>query len=359
MNPITRRQFLGTSAAGFARAALPAPGLGAAAQDNVEALPFFFIGDTHYLANRAQTKELTAPSRLLTNRLVDLLNRLPGSAIPENAGGGKVGTPRGLIHAGDLIDSGDKTGKNDRLMQETELASFQADFGLNGKDGRLRLPIYEVHGNHDAPQGDGPVTAFIRTRNKNRPGVANISSNGLHYSWDWDGVHFLCLGIVVGAGMDTDRKRRYQPLDSFAFLLDDLTRNVGKSGRPVFITHHVDVLRYSVACDPKAGAGNQEWDPCDVRSYYQALANYNVIGIGHGHTHMRRIFRWDGTRTPAKTGIPVFNTDKSSHFQFDAQAIFYFEVGRKEMLVREFSTRDRWQNAQWTPQTWRFPIKIG
>ena len=124
----TRRQFLGATVTGLAGAALTAPVLGAA-PDDVEPLSFLFLGDTHYQANRAQPKELTGPSRLLTNRLIDWLNRLPGSAIPENAGGGKVGTPRGLIHAGDLIDSGDRTAPNDRLMQETELATYNADFG--------------------------------------------------------------------------------------------------------------------------------------------------------------------------------------------------------------------------------------
>src|SRR4051794_6498700 len=105
MHQLTRRQFLTTSAAGLTGAGLA--GLGAAAQSGPgDVVGFFLIGDTHYLADRASPKELTAPSRLLTTRLVDWLNRLPGSAIAEKAGGGKVAVPRGLIHAGDLIDSG-------------------------------------------------------------------------------------------------------------------------------------------------------------------------------------------------------------------------------------------------------------
>lgn len=356
MHPFTRRQFLATSAAGLAGTVLAAPG--ATPQGgNDDVVAFFLVGDTHYLANRARAKELTAPSRLLTTRLVDWLNRLPGSVIAEKAGGGKVAVPRGLIHAGDLIDSGDKNGQDFRAMQQTELAAYVADFGLSGKDGRLRCPVYEVHGNHDGPQGDGIVLAALRARNKNRPGLLNVSANGLHYSWDWGGVHFLCLGIVVGAVKETARRRRYAPLDSYAFLQDDLTRHVGKSGRPVMITHHVDVARYSLPCDPNAAATNHEWDPCDVRGYYQVLRNYNVIGILYGHTHGRRVFRWNGTQKPGKDGIPVFNTSKCSHFSSDNQALLYFEVGRKELVVREFGTTDRWQTGLWTPETWRFPIR--
>jgi hypothetical protein len=140
--------------------------------------------------------------------------------------------------------------------------------------------------------------------------------------------------------------------------VDDLARHVGKSRRPVVVAHHVDVARYSLACDPKAAAANHEWDPCDVRGYHEALRNCNVIAILHGHTHVRRVFRWDGTRMDAKNGIPVFNTDKVSHFSSANQAFLYFEVGRKEMLVREFGTRDRWQTGQWTPTTWRFPVGV-
>src|SRR5262245_42009869 len=141
MKQLTRRQFLGLSAAGLAGVALPVQGLAAGQSASNDVVSFFLIGDTHYLANRDQAKELTATSRLLTTRLVDHLNRLPGTAIAEKAGGGKVATPRGLIHAGDLIDSGDRTGKTFVRMQETVLASYVADFGLTGKDGRLRFPV--------------------------------------------------------------------------------------------------------------------------------------------------------------------------------------------------------------------------
>ncbi len=73
----------------------------------------------------------------------------------------------------------------------------------------------------------------------------NLSENGLHYSWDWAGVHFVALGIVVGDAPEVTRKRRYAPLGSLPFLQQDLEKHVGKSGRPVVLVHHVDVHRYS------------------------------------------------------------------------------------------------------------------
>src|SRR5581483_8624146 len=111
----------------------------------------FLVGDTHYLANRERPQELDSTSRAVTSRLVDWLNRLPGTALPAEAGGGTVVPPRGVIHAGDLIDSGDKTGANAQAMQQTEWRAFEEDYGLTGRDGRLHWPVYEVLCSYDSP----------------------------------------------------------------------------------------------------------------------------------------------------------------------------------------------------------------
>src|SRR5262249_25344349 len=163
------------------------------------------------------------------------LNKLPGTPFPEAVGGGTVPAPRGVLHGGDLIDSGDRNGDVYPRMHKTEWDAYAADFGLDGKDGRLKYPVYEVHGNHDSPPGDGLVVGKIIERNKKRPGVTHLSKNGLHCSWDWGPVHFVTLGIVVGADPNVKRKRRYNPLDSLDFLSADLKGKVGDSGRPVVL----------------------------------------------------------------------------------------------------------------------------
>ena len=71
-----------------------------------------------------------------------------------------------------MIDTGDKNGGVHEAMQRTELDAWLADFGLNGGDGKLKFPVREVHGNHDAPQGRGIVVDAIRERNKTRAGLA-------------------------------------------------------------------------------------------------------------------------------------------------------------------------------------------
>jgi len=271
--------------------------------------------------------------------------------LPAEVGGGKIVTPKGVVHVGDVIDTGDKTGSVHEEMQKTEWKSFEADYGLTGTDGRLKYPVYEIHGNHDSPQGKGHAIDKITERNKTRPGLKGVSNNGLHYSWDWEGIHFVNLGLIVGADKSIDRKRRYASLDSLEFLIADLEKNVGKDGPPVIISHHVDIARYTGPCEAEVVAG-REWDPCDVRAFHRALAGYNVLAIFYGHTHTRNVFRWDGQSAKAARGIHVFNNDNGSHFAGDAQAFFYVEAFERKLIVREYQTKDRWQTGFFTPQVW-------
>jgi len=350
MPALSRREFIAAGAV----AASPGLRPGLSAQTADEPVSFFVVGDTHYLADRDDVKKLDARSAPVTTRLVDTLNRLPGTAIPAAAGGGTVRTPRGLLHAGDLIDTGDKPNV---AAQETEWNAFAADFGLTGSDGRLKLPVYEVHGNHDSPRGDGLVVKQIAARNRRRPGVVNVSPNGVHYSWDWGRVHCVALGIVVGQVMAITRRRRYAPLDSLAFLAADLREKVGTSGRPVVILHHVDMLRYAGPTDvTDAVATAREWDPADVKGYHDVLKGYNVAAVFYGHTHARNVYKWDGSNRAAQAGIPVFNVDNGAHFAMQAQAFYYVEIGAERTTVREYATPDNYQTGSWTPQTWTAPV---
>lgn len=130
-------------------------------------------------------------------------------------------------------------------MQNIEWSAFADDYGLTGSDGRLKMPVYEIAGNHDSPHGQGWAIEKIIERNKRRPGVVNISENGLHYSWDWGAAHFVNLGLIVGTQKSVARNRRYAAIDSLDFLVADLRDKVGTDGKPLVITHHVDTARYT------------------------------------------------------------------------------------------------------------------
>src|SRR5437868_839810 len=109
-HPLSRREFL-AGTAGLVAAA------GAGAASKAEPFSFLVIGDTHYLADRTQPEKLEARSAATTAKLLERLNALPGSEIDGKAGG-TVGAPRGLIHAGDLIDTGDKNDETAKKLQQ-------------------------------------------------------------------------------------------------------------------------------------------------------------------------------------------------------------------------------------------------
>jgi cytolysin (calcineurin-like family phosphatase) len=288
-------------------------------------------------------------------QLVQWLNKLPGTDFPAEAGGGTVAVPAGVIHGGDLVDNGDK-GPAKAKMVETELAAFLADYGLNGGDGKLRWTVREVHGNHDSPRGEGAVIPEIKARNQRRKGLTGISENGLHYSWDWGHVHFVALGITAGDAPEVTRRRRYAPLGSLPFLKQDLAEHVGTSGRPVVLVHHVDVHRYSSEV-PEEIVLKNEWDFGDVHAFYETIKPYRIAATMCGHTHVRKIARWNGTKddkTP--TGVPFLNTDNAAHFSGPKQAFLHVDLDDREMRVREFGTSDGWNTGAWTPEVWRFPL---
>jgi cytolysin (calcineurin-like family phosphatase) len=270
-----------------------------------------------------------------------------------------------LLHVGDLIDSGDKNGAVIQEMQRTEWAEWQKDYGLDGAGGRLKFPVYEIHGNHDGPHGKGIVLDGIVDRNQRRKQLKGVSANGLHYSWDAGPVHFVHLGITVGQVKEVKRKRRYDPVESLDFLVADLAKNVGASGRPVVIAHHVDFARYCGEV-PDDVVLKHEWDYADVAAFHAALKPYRVAGIFYGHTHVRGVYAWTGPKPapviagkPLPAGIPTFNTDNAAHFSGPAQAFLYAEVHEREILVRELATTDGWKTSRWTPLAWRLPHGSG
>lgn len=365
--PVSRRSFLGHAAGGLA-AASAVPALAARRAQADDTIAFFVVGDTHFFADAAAPDRLHEKSAAVTGALIDCLNKLPGTEIAERAGGGAVRKPFGVIHAGDVIDTGDKQGKLQDAMQRTETAAFERTMGLTGEDGNLGYPVYEVHGNHDGPAGKGPAIERIIERNKARPRVDHISPNGLHYAWDVGDARFVNLGIVVGSVPGIARRRRYAPLESLDFLVTDLREKVGDSGRPVVITHHVDIARSTVPVPAEAPFADKEWDSADVGGFFAALREFNVAAVFYGHTHARNVWRWDGTACrPAGESLPeevdrdspreidVFNVDNSSHFAGTAQAVFYVELGPDGLVVREYATKDAWQTGFWTPLVWRRP----
>lgn len=236
-----------------------------------EALTFFVTSDSHYEA-------MTHVERNDRNRVtIERMNALPGMDWPEKLGGGKIGVPRGVLALGDLIDDGDRTGET-----EIEWRHFLEQFGLTGRDGLLKYPVFEGWGNHDGPPEKyikqmRSVQAEIKRRNAVRLEqklIGRVSENGLHYSWDWNGVHFVQTNLYPADKQNP--KVRYSlpwhdPQGALQFLRDDLQASVGSSGRPVVVVAH-------------CGFDTDWWVAEDWTAFYEAVKPYRLLAYFHGHT---------------------------------------------------------------------------
>jgi len=351
---------LSTSAAEQEEGARPS-----APQNSTETrIAFFVCGDPQYLAEHsASPTKLDPLSEKANSRFIKLLNTLPGSPLPESMGGGHVARDlRGLLITGDLIDSLDKNGGHYPAMQRFEWERFVADYGLTGKDGRVPFPIYELHGNHDGPQGDSFLVDAIIKRNKTRPGVLNRSVNGLHYSWEWGPLHLVNLGMFVGDGESRRADHHYAPRGSLQFLKADLSKHVGDSGKPVIVSHHLHL-----------NAPEYDWPAEDLAAYHALLKKYNVVAIFNGHTHGSppRHQRWDGKRVGQEIdGIDNFDPDDAGASKMHngkpvglAHGMLYVEITNRpgadndQMVVRSYMTKDNWATAKWD-RLWKIEVAI-
>lgn len=231
---------------------------------------FFFlvVSDSHYgKADRQKNLETIAR-----------INGIEGTDLPGWFTG-KIGKPVGVIHCGDILD-----GPSDSAYRQ-----FTEDYGLTG-EGKLKFPVYETFGNHDGGLNQVVRQGSIK-RNPRRPGLASISENGLHYSWDWNGVHFVNLGAYPGnEWVDSCGWCHYfkdsfrEPLFSRNFLKQDLLKNVGSSGRPVVLIQHYGWDDFSKLW----------WTLPDKNSLAEIIRPYQVIGIFHGHSHAVEKRTWQG-----------------------------------------------------------------
>jgi cytolysin (calcineurin-like family phosphatase) len=226
-------------------------------------LTFLTCSDTHYRQVAATNATQAA--------IIDMMNALPGKQYPASVGGGVVAVPRGVIVPGDLVD----TGQGPANLVKQQWSLWVADFGLKG-EGRLRFPVYEGYGNHEL-NGNLLIENCIKERNLARSNVVAIATNGFHYAWEWDGIHFVQLNLYPGNARPKGQPPRY----ALDFLRDDLKKNVAGSRRPIVISHHY------VPTDTW-------WSQEEKNAYFDAIKEYNVILIIVGDQFRASVIDWQG-----------------------------------------------------------------
>ena len=255
---------------------------------------------------------------------------------------------------GDVIDDGDRLPQG-KHQTPRQWRLFAADFGLDGTDGLLNYPVFETWGNHDGPPEGREKFGFsfqaqLKQRNlaRQRKGWLNdLSTNSLFYSWQWDDVHFVMMGIYPADGQNPQLKRYsaawHDPQGSLAFLKENLARCVGASGRPVVLLSH-------------CGFDTDWWHPDDWKAFYEAVRPYKVVLFLYGHTGT-------GLRTWAPTnGDPPLQCVNTGQTE---KGFFVVNLGSDRLRLayrikdwREEKSPDRKVAIRWDGAwEWKYPLQ--
>jgi hypothetical protein len=283
-----------------ARLAKPASTLGACLALTCGAaiaadVTFFSYSDCHYGADDGGRRP-----PITRSPMVQVINSLPGTDYPP-AIGGTVQKPRAVIMQGDLI--------NDGAVKEKypiQWADYLADFGVNG-EGRCRFPVFEGVGNHDV-NPDMFVFNQVKERNLVRKQLGylrDISPNGYHYAWDWDGVYFVHVNLFPGnvwEGEADSYGRGHHPQHAREFLEDTLQRHVGDSGRPVVVVQHFRPI------------DENWWTYSAADMFHRVIQDYNLVAILVGHQGGGVDNKWRGYHWISSNGELVVCRIKDGTF---------------------------------------------
>ena len=260
---------------------------------------FFLLSDVHVGAKNDQAEQPTLPAAMVSSACAHLdlmrgLVGLPYPARPEFAGLnlGVIAAPRGLFILGDLTD-----GHKDPAVRQQQWESFDTMFPALGVPfGGQMVPVFACAGNHDGAL-NGPARLGLVRRNRvlaQANSLAAISTNGVHFALNWNGVHFISLGLCPADTTDADTPFKFgkpgpgswnDPQGALSFLREYLARHVGASGEPIVLMHHYGFDGFSLN-------DWNWWTPRQRRVLYELLGHYNVAAIFHGHNHHAEHYKW-------------------------------------------------------------------
>jgi 3',5'-cyclic AMP phosphodiesterase CpdA len=287
---------------------------GAQAEKAARDFTFFVISDVHIgaenlKANPPVTKEQTL-AKAKAN--VESMRSVAGQPFPDKPAFdglalGPVAAPRGVLVLGDLTD-----GSREKAQQQEQWRSFEALLPATGfLVGERSVPVFAIVGNHDDAAASSQRQGLVaRNRTLMKAGLLTaLSTNGLHYAVNWEGVHGVFLNLCPADSPDGAEPFKFgpagpgswnDPQGAFSFLKDYLARRVGTSGEPVILAQHYGFDAFSL----------NDWNWWTLkqrRALYELLAPYNVVAIVHGHNHFAEHYRWPDPSRHAADLISFFD----------------------------------------------------
>lgn len=182
---------------------------------------------------------------------------------------------RGILVAGDLTQN-TRHQEWDRYEAQIKAISHYVYDGMGNHDYHTAFGVADINCLFDSNCTNHNTIKDGVTKRKHITPPTN--SQGPHYSWDWQDVHFVQLNLFPG-NEASPAEPDMNPYSSLDFLKADLKRYVGSSGRPVVIVQH-----YGFDNQISTSARNW-WTQEQRKAYWDAIAPYNVTAIFTGHYH--------------------------------------------------------------------------
>ena len=223
---------------------------------------FYVIADTHlgYKNSVEKNKDLACQLNSLHQYAKIPFDIHKENLSPIEHGFEDISTPAAVIIAGDLTEDG----------KREQWKDFEKIFGLTGNDGMLNYPVLECTGNHDRRLfGGGGVPKVVAKRH-----------GGVCYRKSFGDLQVISVDTCPGD-------------ENLGWLKKEL-RKVG-TNLPVILFFHYNI----------DGPFSQFWSLSEKQKFARACANYNIIGIFHGHYHPPQMGKFNN--------MNVFNTGASKH----------------------------------------------
>jgi predicted MPP superfamily phosphohydrolase len=178
-------------------------------------------------------------------RLVDRVNGLAGRSWPH---GGNLGKLSGLVITGDLTEWG-------------HAAEWERFVAFYGDEGKVKVPVFEMIGNHDKVAGKHVETE-----------VAKRHGGARYYAWSWGGLRLVSLGEAPDD-------------EGLEYLAKEVATR--PKDEPVMIFFHL-ALQGPWSTEHWFGQGDFKQRMAKI------LGRKNVAAIVHGHQHVHGHEKWSG-----------------------------------------------------------------
>jgi len=274
-----------------------------------------------------------------TEKTIEVMNELPGKEFPF---GGVVSEPLGVLVPGDLVDS---------LGNRENWELYKKFFHPHG-EAKLRFRVYEGIGNHDLSENEFGQFNYLQKefieRNKSRDYHEFFYDKyNYHYSWDWGQLHMVNLNVFPGnehRPVYGNERPWNEPLKSLDFLKATLEANVGDSGRPVILWWHYGLRGWGF---------EQWWTQEDLDNLKEAIADYNVVMIIHGHEHRYDHYEWEGYPVFMAPAPQYDRNPETPDVDSKPKGFLVVRLQGKELQLAHYEVSEGWK------QQWSKEIELG